>query len=301
MTWGLCTVQDAAGAARPAALRIQDGAVLELPVSYPSAVALLDDWDQACRSLRDFDASAAPVIEDARLLAPLLYPRKVFGAGANYRDHLMEMTGNEPPADFVSWFFVSPPTTTVVGPGAEVLISPDPEQKVDWEAELAVVMAHRVRDIDVDEVEQHVAGFMAVNDITARGLLPRTVFPAPPFAFDWIAAKSQDTFWPMGPAIVPAWLVPDPDDLAIRLWVNDEIKQDSSTSQLIIGWRRLVSDISRRITLEPGDVIATGTPAGVGMPKGTFLHHGDRVRVEITGLGTLDNVIVERGRAATDQ
>lgn len=294
MTWGLCTIVDSVGVERPAAYRISDAAVVELSTSYTTTLQLLDDWDSASAVLRDFDASSAPVIEGARVLAPLRFPRKVFGAGANYRDHLMEMTGNEPPPDFVSWFFVSPPTTTVIGTEADIIISPDPEQKIDWEAELAVVIAHRVRDIDVDEVEHHVAGFMVVNDITARGLLPRAVFPAPPFAFDWIAAKSQDTFWPMGPAIVPIWLVPDPDDLAIRLWVNDEIKQDSNTSELIIGWRQLISDISKRITLEPGDVIATGTPAGVGMPKGTFLHHGDRVRVEITGLGTLSNSVVER-------
>lgn len=301
MTWGLCTIEDAQGVIRPAAYRIADEVVVELPVNYSSTLQLLDDWLRASQILRTFDPMTAPVVEGAHLQAPLLYPRKVFGAGANYSDHLMEMTGNEPQADFVSWFFVSPPTTTVIGTNADVLISPDPEHKVDWEAELAVVIGRRTRDVDVDDVEQHIAGFMVVNDITARGLLPRTVFPAPPFAFDWIAAKSQDTFWPMGPAIVPAWLVADPDDLDIRLWVNDELKQDGNSSNLIIGWRQLVSDLSHHITLEPGDVIATGTPAGVGAPHGTFLHGGDRVRVEISGLGTLTNRIVERGSAASHE
>lgn len=297
MTWGLCTIEDAAGVERSAAMRIADGVVLELPITYPSTLALLNDWDAAAPALREFDGSSGVVIEGARVLAPLRFPRKLFGAGANYRDHLMEMTGNEPPPGFVSWFFVSPPTTTIIGTGDDILVSSDPQHKVDWEAELAVVIAHRIRDVDVDDVEDHVAGFMVVNDITARGLLPREVFPAPPFAFDWIAAKSQDTFWPMGPAIVPAWLVSDPDHLDIRLWVNDDLKQDSNSSDMIIGWRQLISDISRRITLEPGDVVATGTPAGVGMPQGTFLHHGDQIRVEIEGLGTLSNRVVERDAA----
>ncbi len=295
MSWGLATIQDATGGVRPAAYRLSDGAHVELPVRYPGVVELLDDWETAEPVLRRSDPATAEPVVGARPLAPVHHPRKVIGAGANYRDHVLEMTGNEPSEGWTSWFFLSPPTTTIVGPGADVLIPADPAQQIDWEAELAVVVSRRGRDIAFGDVDRHVAGFVIDNDVTARGMLAREHYPHPAFAFDWIAAKSQDTFWPIGPAVVPAWLVPDPDDLAIRLWVNDELRQDSRTSNLIIGWRQLVSDISKRITLEPGDVIGTGTPAGVGAPKGTFLRHGDVVRIEIDGLGRLENRIVERG------
>ncbi|MEI6373663.1 MAG: fumarylacetoacetate hydrolase family protein [Actinomycetes bacterium] len=294
MTWGMCTFRDSDGRTRPGAYRINDGAVVELPVDYASTMAILDDWDTASAALRSFDAATADVIEGVVLLAPLMYPRKLICAGANYRDHVREMTGGEPAPGWQSWFFLAPPTTSVVGPGEDVLISGDPADKIDWEAELAVVMAHRVRDLAVDEVEQHVAGFVVFTDISARGLSARENPPHPAFAFDWISHKAQDTFSPMGPAVVPTWQVEDPDSLGIKLWVNDELKQDGNTRDMIIGWRQLIADVSRRITLEPGDVIATGTPAGVGAAAGTFLTAGDVVRVEIDGLGALTNPITVR-------
>jgi len=294
MTWGLCSFRDASGAVRPGAYRIDDGAVVELPVGHASTMAILDDWDAASVPLRSFDAASAEVVADAVVLAPLLYPRKLICAGANYRDHVREMTGGEPAPGWQSWFFLAPPTTSIVGPGEDVLVSGDPGDRVDWEAELAVVMAHRVRDLAAEEVDRHVAGFVVLNDISARGLSARENPPHPAFAFDWISHKAQDTFSPMGPAVVPAWQVADPDSLGLRLWVNDDLKQDGNTRDMIIGWRQLIADVSRRITLEPGDVIATGTPAGVGAGTGTFLQPGDVVRVEIDGLGTLTNTIAVR-------
>jgi 2-keto-4-pentenoate hydratase/2-oxohepta-3-ene-1,7-dioic acid hydratase in catechol pathway len=294
VSWGLCTIE-LDGVRRPAAYVVADDSVVDLPVRYASVLAILDDWREASAALRQFRPESRPRLTGYRLRTPLLYPRKLLGAGANYRDHVLEMTGNEPSDGWQSWFFLSPPTTTVIGPDEPVLISGDPADGMDWEAELGVVIGRRARDIGVDEVDAHIAGFVIANDITARGLLPRQAFPHPAFAFDWIAAKSQDTFWPIGPAIVPSWLVEDPGSLPVRLWVNDELKQDGCTADLIVGWRQLVSDASRRITLEPGDVIGTGTPAGVGAPRGEFLKHGDVVRVEVGGLGSLSNPIVERG------
>ena len=294
MTWGLCSFRDGDGNIRPGAYRTSDAVVVELPVSYPSTMAMLDDWDTASTALRSFDAESAAVIHDASVLAPLLYPRKLICAGANYRDHVREMTGSEPAPGWQSWFFLAPPTTSIVGPGENVLISGDPEDKIDWEAELAVVMAHRVRDLEADDVEQHVAGFLVLNDISARGLAGRPNAPHPAFAFDWISHKAQDTFTPIGPAVVPSWQVDDPDSLGIRLWVNGELKQDGNSRDMIIGWRQLIADVSKRITLEPGDVIATGTPAGVGSAAGTFLEPGDVVRVEIDGLGSLSNKVSVR-------
>lgn len=294
MTWGLCSFRDASGAVRPGAYRIDDGAVVELPIAHSSAMDVLDDWDAASAALRTFDVASADVVSDATVLAPLLYPRKLICAGANYRDHVREMTGGEPAANWQSWFFLVPPTTSIIGPDEDVLIGGDPGDRIDWEVELAVVMAHRVRDLSVEDVDKHVAGFVVLNDISARGLSARDNPPHPAFAFDWISHKAQDTFSPMGPAVVPAWQVTDPDSLGLRLWVNDELKQDGNTRDMIIGWRQLIADVSRRITLEPGDVIATGTPAGVGAAAGTFLNPGDVVRVAIDGLGTLTNTIAIR-------
>ncbi len=294
MSWGLCTFRDAAGTTRPGAYRLADSAVVELPVSHPSTMAIMDDWDSASAILRSFDAASAEVVPDAVVLAPLLYPRKLICAGANYRDHVKEMTGGEPASGWQSWFFLAPPTTSIIGPSEDVLISGDPNDKIDWEAEMAVVMSHRVRDVAVEDVEQHVAGFVVLNDISARGLSARENPPHPAFAFDWISHKAQDTFSPMGPAVVPIWQVSDADSLGMRLWVNDELKQDGNTRDMIVGWRQLIADVSRRITLEPGDVIATGTPAGVGAARGTFLRDGDVVRIEIDELGTLTNRIAKR-------
>lgn len=259
---------------------------------YPGVFEALQQWVELEPILRAADVGAgAPV--DGRVVAPLRYPRCVLCSGSNYRDHLAEMTGDG--SRTVSpFFFLKPPTTTVVGPGEPVVIDPDPAQQVDWEAELGVVIGLGGRDIAVDDALSHVAGYTIVNDVSARGCHHRPDAFAPPFAWDWLASKGQDTFCPMGPGITPAWLIDDPHQLPIRLCVNGVERQRSSTGQMILSVPELISAASEVVTLSPGDVIATGTPAGVGMPSGTFLRPGDVVDIEIGPLGVLRNPVVAR-------
>jgi len=178
-------------------------------------------------------------------------------------------------------------------------IDPDPDEQVDWEGELGIVIGRGGRGITAEDAAGHVAGFTVVNDISARGPHRREGAPHDAFRYDWLASKAQDTFCPMGPAVTPRWLLPDLDDQRLRLWVNDELKQDERAGDMLVGWRELVAAASARVTLEPGDVIAAGTPAGVGMPRAQFLRPGDVVRVAIEGIGTLRNPVVTRTRAAT--
>ncbi len=131
------------------------------------------------------------------------------------------------------------------------------------------------------------------NDITARGYHKRDIAPAAAFSYDWFAAKSMEGSLPLGPGLTPAFLVPDPQDLRLRLWVNGELQQDESTADMVCPVTELIAAASEVVTLEPGDVIATGTPSGVGVSRGLYLHGGDVVRVTIDGLGTLENTVID--------
>jgi 2-keto-4-pentenoate hydratase/2-oxohepta-3-ene-1,7-dioic acid hydratase in catechol pathway len=142
-------------------------------------------------------------------------------------------------------------------------------------------------------VAAHIAGYMVLNDVSARDRLGRTDAVAPPFGFDWTSAKGEDTFCPTGPGVTPAWFVADPQDLRITLSVNGVVKQDSSTADMMNSAFAVVAAASRIMTLEPGDIVATGSPAGVGAPRGEFLQDGDEVVVEIGQLGQLRNPVVD--------
>ena len=169
-----------------------------------------------------------------------------------------------------------------------------PEQaRYDWEAELAVVIGLGGRDIAVGDALAHVAGYCVANDVTARGHHRRQAAPAEAFTYDWFAAKSMDGSLPLGPGITPAFQVPDPQGLRLRLWVNGELQQDESTSDMVCSVAELVAAASEVVTLEPGDVIPTGTPSGVGAGRGRYLRPGDVVRVTIDGLGTLENTVID--------
>ncbi len=293
MTWSLVTCL--AGGGERAAARRDDGTIVALPEPLCDAsgvMALLADWGATAALLGLWSPDDASVIAGAELLAPLRFPNKVLCAGANYRKHVAEMGLDNPGREWEPWFFLKTPTTTVVAGHGPVTIDPDPAARVDWEGELGVVIGRAGRNIAADEARDHVAGYVVLNDVSARGPHHRPSAPAPPFAYDWIASKSQDTFCPMGPGITPDWLIDDPNDLRLRLWVNGELQQDESTSDMILDTWALVAGASRWVTLEPGDVIATGTPSGVGAPRGKFLKPGDVVRVEIDGLGAIEHPVV---------
>ncbi len=254
---------------------------------------LLEDWPEAEAVLRDLDVDSAPVVTCDALLPPLQWPRKVICAGVNYRKHMREMGGEIPAAGWRPFFFLKAPTTSVIGPRDPIVISSAARARYDWEAELAVVIGVRGKNIDPERAGFHVAAYSVCNDITARGYHRRDATPADAFRYDWFAAKSVEGSLPLGPGLTPAFLVPDPQDLRLRLWVNGELQQDESTADMVCPVAELIAAASEVVTLEPGDVIATGTPAGVGAARGLYLRGGDVVRVTIDGLGTLENTVKE--------
>ena len=234
--------------------------------------------------------SPALALSAVQFDAPIPRPRRnIFCVGRNYRAHAQELKGSvfnadDRPIDKWPMVFTKVPEC-VVAPGAPIRL---PESsisaQIDYEAELAVVIGRGGRNIAARDAMAHVWGYTIVNDVTARDVQQRHV--------QWHLGKSFDTFCPMGPWLVSADEI-DGRNLRLRCWVNDELRQDAMTSDLIFGIPTLIETISRGITLYPGDLIATGTPAGVGMgfdpPR--WLKRGDRVRIEIEGIGVLENPV----------
>jgi 2-keto-4-pentenoate hydratase/2-oxohepta-3-ene-1,7-dioic acid hydratase in catechol pathway len=260
---------------------------------WPTMLELVSDWRQAEEVLRGLDVADAPTVSHDALLPPLMWPRKVMCAGVNYRRHMREMGGEIPAEGWRPFFFLKAPTTTVIGPADPIVIRWPEKARYDWEAELAVIIGVGGRDIATRDALAHVAGYCVANDITARGHHKRLAAPADAFVYDWFAAKSMDGSLPLGPGITPAFQVSDPQDLRLRLWVNDELQQDESTSDMVCTVAELISAASEVATLEPGDVIPTGTPSGVGAARGLYLRAGDVVRTTIDGLGTLENTVID--------
>ena len=293
MTWSLATFQQN-GTVGVAVLRKDGTLVAPMDLKrWGSMLELVCDWRLAEGILRGLEIDDAPVIDYDALLPPLRWPRKVVCAGVNYRRHMREMGGEIPAEGWRPFFFLKPPTTTVVGPRDPIIVRSPEKARYDWEGELAVIIGLGGRDITPGDALAHVAGYCVANDVTARGHHRRQAVPADAFRYDWFAAKSMDSSLPLGPGITPAFQVPDPQDLQLRLWVNGELQQDESTSDMICTVAELVSAASEVVTLEPGDVIPTGTPSGVGAGRGLYLRGGDVVRVTIDGLGTLENTVID--------
>lgn len=253
----------------------------------------LQHWAALSSRLKDgVEALGREVTEPFRLLAPLRYPRKVICVAANHRDHLREIGADmsQVTPEWTPFFFLKPPTTTVIGPGDEVRMpSHVDDPRLDWEGEVGLVIGTSLRNASATEARDAVAGFTVVNDLSARGAMRRAVAPAEAVRFDWLSAKGFDTSFPMGPGIVPHWLVPDPGALRITTTVGGVKMQDSTTELLVADMYHLASTLSRFMTLEPGDVIATGTPGGVGNARGEFLQVGSDVTVSVDGIGSITN------------
>jgi 2-keto-4-pentenoate hydratase/2-oxohepta-3-ene-1,7-dioic acid hydratase in catechol pathway len=246
----------------------------------------------AARSLSD-NASAHPAVRDPQRLedwlTPLRYPNKVICAGANYYDHVTKDGGH---SDYnkennIPVFFLKPPTTTLVGQGKSVRY-PVQSDKFDYELELAFVIGKRGRHIAIEEARDYIAGYTIGLDLSARDWQRHPKHLA---KFDLFGGKAFDDSCPLGPAIVPARFVHD-GNLDLKFRLNGELKQDANTKDMIWPVPELVSQISEHVTLEPGDVVLTGTPAGVGLSTGVWTQIGDRLRGEITGLGSLEVEVV---------
>ncbi len=267
----------------PAAELIPDG---------PATIgALLAGGDLVLDALRSAAASGriereGRSVDGLELLAPVPRPGKVVAIGRNYREHVAEEQADPPPAPLVFAKFPS----AVIGDGAEIRWDPALTQQVDWEAELGVVIGTTARNVSVDEALDHVLGYTCLNDVSARDIQ----FPDG----QWVRGKSLDTFCPIGPAIVTADEIGDPGRLAISCIVDGEVVQSSTTAMMFFGVAEIISHCSRSFSLEPGDVIATGTPGGVGVFRDPprFLGDGSTVVVEIEGIGRLTN----RCRAVSD-
>jgi 2-keto-4-pentenoate hydratase/2-oxohepta-3-ene-1,7-dioic acid hydratase in catechol pathway len=225
--------------------------------------------------------------EDLHWLAPLLYPRKLICIGTNYLDHIAEMEVTQRPR--YPYSFLKPPTTTLIGSDAALQL-PEEAKKVDWEAELAVVIGQKARHVRKEDALAYVAGYSILNDVSARDWLAE---PSS-LGIDWIMQKAFDGFAPMGPLITPATFIPDPQRLSITLTVNGQVKQHSTTANMVFSVREIIKHLSSIMTLEPGDVIATGTPAGVGHGKKPpeYLQAGAMMIVEIENLGQLKTPLV---------
>jgi 2-keto-4-pentenoate hydratase/2-oxohepta-3-ene-1,7-dioic acid hydratase in catechol pathway len=216
------------------------------------------------------------------LLAPVPRPAKVMGIGMNYGAHVTEM-GRERPAHQV-WF--NKQRTCVIGPDEAIEI-PSVSDQVDYEGELAFVIGRRCRQVAAADALSVVAGFTIMNDVSVRDWQWRSP--------TWTMGKSFDTHGPLGPWLVTPEEIPDPGRLRLRTWVNDDLRQDASTDDMIFSCAEMVAELSAVFTLEPGDVVSTGTPSGVGasFDPARWLVAGDSVRIEIEGIGILENPVID--------
>ena len=250
--------------------------------SGPSAVEKAEQLIEKA-SKKNMTNASLPV-NHVTLLAPIAFPPKIICLGLNYQDHVSETRGQIPdePVIFMK------PHTTIIGPN-EKIIKPSFVKKLDYEAELAIVIGRKAKNIPVSEAASCIFGYTILNDVSARDIQFKDK--------QWTRGKGFDTFAPIGPCITTTNQLRDVSDLFIRTWVNDELRQDSTTKNMIFNVYEIVHQLSRVMTLEPCDVITTGTPAGVGFamkPYPKFLQAGDTVRIEIEKIGVLENTIVEQ-------
>jgi 2-keto-4-pentenoate hydratase/2-oxohepta-3-ene-1,7-dioic acid hydratase in catechol pathway len=266
---------------RPASEVVEGGprTMAELLAAGHDSIADLAAAATSAANSSSPSASPVALLADTELLAPVPRPGKVVAIGRNYREHADEEGVEPPPAPLVfsKW------PSSVVGHGAAIRWDPDLTAQVDYEAELAVVIGRTARQVSEQEALDHVLGYTCLNDVSARDIQFGDG--------QWVRGKSLDTFCPMGPVLVTADEIGDPQDLAISCRVGSEVLQDSRTSRMYFSVAEIISYLSRSFTLEPGDVIATGTPGGVGVFRDPprFLADGDVVTVEIERIGRLEN------------
>jgi 2-keto-4-pentenoate hydratase/2-oxohepta-3-ene-1,7-dioic acid hydratase in catechol pathway len=265
---------------------------------WRSTLDILNDWDRARDFLQAF-AKQAPAASGVplwavKLAAPILYPGAIFVIGGNYASHAAEMAkmaGRPMTKTRVDepFFVLKPPRHTVTGCNA-VIPYPAFSKQLDWEAELGVVIGRRAETVAEKDAMDYVAGFAICNDLSARDYIRREGMPNQ-IIHDWFAQKCFPGSFPMGPWITPKEFVPDPYDIALKLWVNGVLKQDGNTSEMVFSIAEQIAYLSRHVVLQPGDVISTGCPAGVGIAQGEVLHPGDEIRMEFGHCGTMINVI----------
>ncbi|MFF8770390.1 fumarylacetoacetate hydrolase family protein [Kitasatospora sp. NPDC015120] len=275
-------VADLTALAAAAGTRLPGDLLGLIRAGRPALATARDLVERAARN-----PAALPALTEVTLHAPLR-PGKIVGVGLNYVEHVAEShrtldTDRELPDRPVLF---SKPSTAVTGPGQPIRHNADLTKQLDWECELAVVIGAEAFRVAEADAWRHVFGYSIVNDVSARDQRR---------SGQWFFSKGQDSYAPFGPVVVTADEIPDPQRLNLSLRVNGELRQDSNTRHMLFGIARLIADISSGVTLEPGDVIATGSPSGVGagMVPPQFLRPGDLVEATIEGIGTLANPVID--------
>jgi 2-keto-4-pentenoate hydratase/2-oxohepta-3-ene-1,7-dioic acid hydratase in catechol pathway len=279
-----------------------DAAKLTGKPAYATVLGILEDWKSAEGALKKAAAGAAKSrakrqpLRKTKLLAPVLYPSTIYCAGANYADHAAAMAAKEgqpAPADpheqgLKAWHFIKA-ARTITDPGATIKIS-HYAKAMDWEIELAAVIGRPAKDVPKEKALNYVAGYTIANDLSARdrGRRPN-MNPGSVFKMDWTKHKTFEGSCPLGPWIVPASDIADPQNLGLKLWVNGELKQDSNTAKMLFTLAEQIEQLSINMTLHPGDLILTGTPSGTGAESSTFLNAGDTVKLWIENIGEIEN------------
>jgi 2,4-diketo-3-deoxy-L-fuconate hydrolase len=284
---------------RTAVASVAGGGVHPLP-GGPSMAELLADWDTWLPRLDAYadggELERAGSVDEIELGPAVPHPPNLYMAGANYADHSREMRGLGPEAEVAKPaggpFMFLKPTTTIVAHRDAVRLSPGAE-RVDWEVELAVVIGRHGYQVDAADAASVIAGYTIANDVSVRGRFARDDVAEPPMKFDWFAQKGWATSCPLGPWLVPAAQLPDAQSAAMRLTLNGTVEQESNTAEMIFSIAEQIAFVSSIVALVPGDVICTGTCAGVGMAKGRFLSPGDVMIAEIEGIGALENAVVD--------
>lgn len=260
--------------------------------SHFAAARELGDWLVANLGVAD---SAALAVDKVQLLTPIPRPPKIILLAGNYNEHIKEGGGQATErAKTFPYLFQKPPTTTLNHPGAPIVIPKVSPNHVDWECELGVVIAKRCKAVKEAGALGYVAGYTVVNDISDRKFRPnpgREKREKDSF-FDWQHGKWHDTFCPVGPCVSSAHALPDPQKLGLTLKVNGKTWQNASTAQMIFPVAAIIEFVSAIVTLEPGDIISTGTPSGVGNTTGTYLKPSDQMEAAIEGIGVLRNHMV---------
>ncbi|WIT14344.1 fumarylacetoacetate hydrolase family protein [Paucibacter sediminis] len=284
---------DAAAAARACGMEQQP----QLAAFLNSTQLAIADWPHSAgaiaalaRQVQELAAAGAlhalPA-QSYRLCTPYR-PGRIFGAASNYVEHAKEMgTKLAPRTESAPYVFMKADTSVLAT--EEDVVKPAHTAKLDWEVELGVVIGRECRNVGVEEAYEVIAGYTVFNDISARDLNRRSDYP---FTHDWFRGKSFDTFGPMGPWLVPRDCIAAPQNLRMRLTVNDETMQDDTTEGMIFNIAEQIAYLSSMLTLKPGDLIATGTPTGVGMARGRFLQPGDVMMASIEQIGSIRNRVV---------
>ncbi len=269
--------------------RVEGAELVDLSAAgVPQDMVGLLSADAAVRATAAAASGSRMPLADVELCAPILRPPKILAVGLNYRDHIEE-TGLETPK--VPLIF-NKQSTAATGPYAPIHL-PRVSDKLDYEGELGVVIGRRCRHVPRDRAHEVIAGYAVCNDVSVRDWQMRSQ--------TFTMGKSFDTHSPFGPWITTSDDIPDPHALDLKTWVNDELRQNSNTRHLVFNCFDLVEHLSTAFTLEPGDLIVTGTPSGVGIgfdPK-KFLSAGDRVRIEIEGLGAIENTVIAEPASTT--